>query len=260
MEGLGNDYIYADGIHQRVPLEAEFIKRISDRHFGIGSDGLIVILPSETADFKMRIFNADGSEAKMCGNGIRCFAKFCYDHHLTDKKVLQIETLSGIKTVNLIFNGKHPTAARVSMGPAALMDGGITHQVEIEGNRYTYHLVSMGNPHAVVFVNDLSLNVNKVGEIISRDTQVDGGVNVEFVQVVNAQEISVRVYERGSQETMACGTGACASAAESLRQKLTASQVTVHLLGGDLMIQCLQDDIIMEGPATSVFEGEIQEV
>ena len=260
MEGIGNDYIYADAIHQNIPLDATFIRKISDRHFGIGSDGLIVILPSRLADFKMRIFNADGSEAKMCGNGIRCFAKFCYDHHLTDQKVMRIETLSGIKTVRLLFDGEKPTGAQVSMGPATFIDGGLEHNTIVNGVTYTYHLVSMGNPHAVVFCDDLGLNVNEVGEIISRDTNVAGGVNVEFVHIINKKEIAVRVYERGSQETMACGTGACASVIESLRQHLTESQVTVHLLGGDLKIICLDKDILMEGPATTVFEGEIKEV
>lgn len=259
MEGIGNDYIYVDGISQEVSLDPAYITRLSDRHFGIGSDGMIVILPSDCADFKMRIFNADGSEAKMCGNGIRCFAKFCYDHHLTDKQEILVETLSGIKSVRLLTENEHVTGARVQMGAASLMDDGQDHVVAIHQQCYRYRLLSMGNPHAVVFVDDLSLNVNQLGDIISRDTQVDGGVNVEFVQVINRHEIKVRVYERGSQETMACGTGACASVAECCLKQLTDCEVTVHLLGGDLNILYRPEEIIMEGPARTVFEGEVEE-
>lgn len=258
MEGIGNDYIYLDGIHQQVPLDEMFIQKVSHRHFGIGSDGIVVILPSEIADFKMRIFNADGSEAKMCGNGIRCFAKFCYDKGLTTNKTIRIETLSGIKTVTLLSDGKEINGARVAMGQAYLIDGGIDHQLEVDGTIYLYHLISMGNPHAVVLVDHLDIDVNKVGEIVSLDSKVPSGVNVEFVKVKNRNEIDIRVYERGSQETMACGTGACASLAECVRQELTDRKATVHLLGGNLYIQCLADDILMEGPATTVFEGVIK--
>ena len=251
MHGIGNDYIYMDGISQQVPTDPKWIEKISDRHFGIGSDGLIIILPSTVADFKMRIFNADGSEAKMCGNGIRCFAKFCVDHHLTNKKVLKIETLSGIREVTLIDSDE----ASCAMGVPVI---GQKLTVHVDEQAYRCYEVSMGNPHAVLYVDDLDLDVDYLGEQISKQVR-DDGVNVEFVQILSPDHIAIRVFERGSRETLACGTGACAAFAKSHQLGLVKDQVTVTLPGGDLQINFNNAEVIMQGPATTVYDGLIEE-
>lgn len=250
MEGLGNDYIYVDGIHQKLNLDPKEITRISSFHTGIGSDGVIVILESEIADFKMRIFNKDGSEAKMCGNGIRCFAKFCVDQHLTTKNHLRIETLSGIKTVDILENEGKQAKVKVDMGQGLFIKE--TH-VLYQKQPMTFYEVSMGNPHAITFVEDLDFDVNEAGRILKK---LIGDVNIEFVKVINEHEIQMRVYERGSEETMACGTGACASAFATKLFRQGNSRINVHLLGGDLDIE-MTDTILMTGPATTVFKGEI---
>ena len=211
MEGIGNDYIYVDGINQEVPMDAEFISRISNRHFGIGGDGMIVILKSDQYDFKMRMFNLDGSEGMMCGNGIRCFAKFCYDHHLTDKKVLNIETKAGLRIVELIFDGDEVVGAKVDM-------------------------------------QEPILNCKDIPE----------SVNTEIVEVINDHYLKMRVWERGSGETMACGTGACAVMYASYLNGYCKEKATVELLGGKLEIELQKGHIFMTGPATTVFEGKIR--
>lgn len=259
MEGIGNDYIYMNGISQNIPLNKKFIQRISDRHFGIGSDGLVVILKSDCADFKMRIFNADGSEAKMCGNGIRCLAKFCYDQKLTDKTQLNIETLSGVKEVSLWLQDKHVMGASVWMGPATFPFGLTFQTVVIQKHRYDYTLVSMGNPHAVVLVSDFNFDVAYVGKKISQDSLVNGGVNVEFVRVIDRQHIQIRVYERGSQETLACGTGACAAVACLHKLGMVETEVEVQLAGGSLLIVYSAQNILMKGAARTVYQGMIKE-
>lgn len=269
MEGLGNDYIYIDGINQKVPMDKEFITKISDRHFGIGSDGMIVILPSEKYDFKMRMFNLDGSEAMMCGNGIRCFAKFIYDHKLSDKHVLEIETKSGLRIVELLFDGDKCIGGKVNMGKPILTckeipctynkETMIDEEVEIDGVFYRLTTISMGNPHTVIFVDDLdSLDLKTIGPKFEHHELFPESVNTEFVKVIRDDYVKMRVWERGSGETMACGTGACAVMYASYLNNHTIDKVTVELLGGCLEIEYVDETIMMSGPATNVFEGTIK--
>nr|WP_199589065.1 diaminopimelate epimerase [Coprobacillus sp. AF33-1AC] len=269
MEGIGNDYIYVDGINQDVPMNPEFIKKISDRHFGIGSDGMIVILPSDKYDFKMRMFNLDGSEGMMCGNGIRCFAKFCYDHHLTEKTYLQIETKSGLRTVELIFEDNQVVGAKVDMQEPITtckeipvlfnQDKMINQPVDIQGKTYHLTAISMGNPHVITYVDDLThLPLEKVGPVFEHHPMFPESVNTEFVEVVNDHYLKMRVWERGSGETMACGTGACAVMYASYLNGYCQSKATVELLGGCLEIEYRDGHIFMSGPATTVFEGKIK--
>lgn len=269
MEGLGNDYIYIDGINQKVPMDKEFITKISDRHFGIGSDGMIVILPSEKYDFKMRMFNLDGSEAMMCGNGIRCFAKFIYDHKLSDKHVLEIETKSGLRIVELLFDGDKCIGGKVNMGKPILTckeipctynkETMIDEEVEIDGVFYCLTTISMGNPHTVIFVDDLdSLDLKTIGPKFEYHELFPESVNTEFVKVIRNDYVKMRVWERGSGETMACGTGACAVMYASYLNNHTIDKVTVELLGGCLEIEYVDETIMMSGPATNVFEGTIE--
>ena len=242
MEGIGNDYIYVDGIHQEVPMDAEFISRISNRHFGIGGDGMIVILKSDQYDFKMRMFNLDGSEGMMCGNGIRCFAKFCYDHHLTDKKVLNIETKAGLRIVELIFDQEKM----------------INEKVMIGDQEYALTAVSMGNPHVITYVDSLDFDIETIGKQFEHHQIFPESVNTEFVEVINDHYLKMRVWERGSGETMACGTGACAVMYASYLNGYCKEKATVELLGGKLDIELQEGHIFMTGPATTVFEGKIK--
>lgn len=269
MEGIGNDYIYFDGIHQDIPMNKTFISHISDRHFGIGSDGMIVILPSQQYDFKMRMFNIDGSEGKMCGNGIRCFAKFVYDHHLTDKTYLEIETLAGVKKVWLIVENGKVSRVRVDMGQPSLKvkdipclfekEEMIREPVHIDDQVYELTSVSMGNPHAVTYVDSLDFDIEKIGPSFEKNPMFPESVNTEFVEVISRQYLKMRVWERGSGETMACGTGACAVMYASYVNGLCDYHVQVELLGGILDIE-YQDGIIwMTGPARTTFEGTINE-
>lgn len=255
MHGLGNDYLYVYG---EVPENvAELSIKLSDRHFGAGSDGMIYICPSSIADFKMRIFNADGSEAKMCGNGIRCVGKFLYDKGYTDKQQLRIETLSGIRNLELqVVNGKVKSIT-VDMGKAAI---GEELTLSIDGAKVTCIPVSMGNPHAVLFVDDMdAAPLTTLGPKIERHEEFPDGVNVEFVQVLGENELRMRVWERGSGVTMACGTGACASVAAAVSKKFCPCDTTVavHLDGGMLNIQiALDSTVTMTGQAEIVYEGE----
>lgn len=269
MEGLGNDYIYIDGINQKVPMNKEFITKISDRHFGIGSDGMIVILPSDKYDFKMRMFNLDGSEAMMCGNGIRCFAKFIYDHKLSNKHVLEIETKSGLRIVKLLFDGERCIGAKVNMGKPVLAckeipctynkETMIDQEVEIDGVFYRLTSISMGNPHTVIFVDDLdSLDLKTIGPKFEHHELFPESVNTEFVKVIKDDYVKMRVWERGSGETMACGTGACAVMYASYLNNHTTNKIIVELLGGCLEIEYVDETIMMSGPATNVFEGTIE--
>ena len=269
MEGIGNDYIYFDGINQEIPMDKEFIMKISDRHFGIGSDGMIVILPSDQYDFKMRMFNLDGSEAMMCGNGIRCVAKYVYDFNLTDKDVITVETLSGIKTLKLnVENGKVKTV-RVNMGAPILEcdkvpvkyddEKMINKPVKVDGKTFNITCVSMGNPHAVTFINDTdNLEIEKIGPKFENNEIFPDKVNTEFIQIIDKKTVKMRVWERGSGETFACGTGACACVVASVLNRLTENKVTVKLLGGELEIEYNQDEntVYMTGPARVVFTGE----
>lgn len=269
MEGLGNDYIYFDGINQKIPMDKDFITKISNRHFGIGSDGMIVILPSDQYDFKMRMFNLDGSEAMMCGNGIRCFAKFIYDHKLSDKHVLKIETKSGLRVVELLFEDSKCIGAKVNMGKPILtckdipctydQETMIDVTVMIDDQNYRLTTISMGNPHTVTFVDDLeSLDLAVLGPKFEHHELFPESVNTEFVQVVNDHYVKMRVWERGSGETMACGTGACAVMYACYLNNYTTNKVTVELLGGCLEIAYEEETIMMTGPAVSVFEGTIE--
>lgn len=257
MQGLGNDYLYVYG---EVPDNIEKLsKTLSDRHFGAGSDGMIYISKSDTADFKMRIFNADGSEAKMCGNGIRCVGKYVYDKGYTDKKHLTVETLSGIKRLDLqISCGKVKTVA-VEMGKAEV---GREETTDICGESITYIPVSVGNPHAVIFVKDINgAPLTTVGPALERNKAFPGGVNVEFVEVISRTELRMRVWERGSGVTMACGTGACASAAAAVSKGFCDydASVSVILDGGVLEIKLADNDqVTMTGPAKTVYEGETE--
>ncbi len=258
MQGLGNDYLYVYG---EVPEDIESLSRkLSDRHFGAGSDGMIYISPSEAADFKMRIFNADGSEAMMCGNGIRCVGKYVYDKGYTDKTRLTIETLSGIKTLDLNLRCGRVRFVSVDMGRAEVSDD---MEIPIGEDLVICTPVSVGNPHAVIFISDIEkAPVSALGPQLEKHSFFPGGVNVEFVQVISDRKLRMRVWERGSGITMACGTGACAAAAAAVRKGYCryGEPVTVVLDGGELKISVSPDgSITMSGPAEFVFEGEVQE-
>lgn len=256
MHGLGNDYLYVYG---EVPENiAALSTKLSERHFGAGSDGMIYISPSNLADFQMRIFNADGSEAKMCGNGIRCVGKYVYDKGYTDKTHLTIETLSGIKHLDLHLSGGTVKTVTVDMG-MAIPEKDIT--LTIDGEKIICTPVSVGNPHAVIFVSDIqAAPLTTLGPKIEHHPAFPDGVNVEFVQVLSSNELRMRVWERGSGVTMACGTGACASAMASIYKQYCAydSPLSVYLDGGKLSIQITPENMVtMTGPAETVYEGEI---
>jgi len=270
MEGCGNDYVYVNGFNTKIDNPNELSKIVSDRHFGIGSDGLIVINPSEVADFKMSMYNADGSEGKMCGNGIRCVAKYVYDYKMIDKEVITVETLAGIKTLKLnVENGKVKTV-RVNMGSPIInakdvpvisdKEKVINEPVVIDGKEYGITCVSMGNPHAITFVDDTdSLKIEKIGPAFEKNEIFPDRVNTEFIQIIDRKTIKMRVWERGSGETLACGTGACASVVACVLNNLTDNKVTVKLLGGDLEIKYDTDEntVYMTGPARIAFTGNI---
>lgn len=255
MHGLGNDYLYVYG---EVPENiAQLSQKLSERHFGAGSDGMIYISPSEVADFKMRIFNADGSEAMMCGNGIRCVGKYVFDKGYTDKTFLKIETLSGIKTLKLKTSGGKVDSVTVMMGTAETLP---EKELTVNGETFRYIPVSVGNPHAVIFVENASdVPLEKVGPLIEHHPDFPDGVNVEFVQVISNTELRMRVWERGSGVTMACGTGSCASTAAAIKKGYCpyGQPVSVILDGGTLEI-CIDEsgNIAMTGPAETVYEGE----
>ena len=256
MHGLGNDYLYVYG---EVPDNvATLSQRLSDRHFGAGSDGMIYISPSDVADFKMRIFNADGSEAMMCGNGIRCVGKYVYDKGYTDKTHLTVETLSGVKTLDLQIRAGKVKAVTVEMGTAAV-DREKT--IRIDGQPIRGTPVSVGNPHFVVFVGDCEkMPIEKTGAKIEKLEAFPGGVNVEFVQVISKTELRMRVWERGSGVTMACGTGACASVAAAVDKGFCPfdTPISVRLDGGVLEITVSRDrHVTMTGPAETVYEGDM---
>ena len=260
MHGLGNDYIYIDMVTQHLPDGidwAALARRWSDRHTGIGSDGIVLIQPSETCDFRMRIFNADGSEAQMCGNASRCIARYVYERGLTHKTDITLETLSGVKTLHLTLAGDKVQSVQVDMGkPLSIKD----LHLSIHGQRIDMTTVDMGNPHAVLFYETLDgVPVELLGPMIECAPPFPERTNVEFAAVANPREISMRVWERGSGETMACGTGACATAVAAIHRHLTNHDVTVHLRGGDLQIT-LNDNghVLMTGTADFVFDGEIE--
>ena len=276
MHGCGNDYVYVDCTEHMLANPSAAAIAVSDRHFGVGGDGLILICPSDKADFRMAMYNADGSEGSMCGNGIRCVAKFVYDKGLTDKTTLNIETKAGIKTLELTVENGKVSLVKVNMGMPdfraeavpvvglgrevpGLGEGVVGQTVTVTGKPWTMTCLSMGNPHAVVWVDDVaSLPLEQIGPAFEHAPYFPDRVNTEFVQVLNDHEINMRVWERGSGETLACGTGACASVAACYLKGRTGAQVMVHLRGGDLAVELGEDGCIyMTGPATTVFEGEI---
>ncbi|CRZ34880.1 diaminopimelate epimerase [Herbinix hemicellulosilytica] len=271
MQGCGNDYVYIDCTKTQVLGDvADLAVKISDRHFGVGSDGLILIKPSENADFFMDMYNSDGSRGKMCGNGIRCVGKFVYDKGLTDKTELKIETLSGIKNLKLSVENGKVDLVTVDMGSPDLKPENIpvitdknvmiNEPIIVGDKEYNVTCISMGNPHAVVFVDDTdNFPIETVGPLFEKHKIFPDRVNTEFVQVIDRNHIKMRVWERGSGETLACGTGACASVVASVINGLTDNEVKVSLLGGDLHIKYDKDKnmVYMTGPAVTVFEGEI---
>jgi len=272
MHGLGNDYVYIDAINQKIENESSLAKFVSNRHFGIGSDGLILICKSEIADFKMRMFNSDGSEAEMCGNGIRCVGKFVYDKGLTNKTTVKIETLAGIKTLILNTKDGKVETARVDMGepileaekiPVISTDKPVKNlELEAENKKFKFTCVSMGNPHAITIVeNTKEFDVEKYGKVLEIDKAFPKKANIEFAQIVDRQNINMRVWERGAGETLACGTGACATAVACNLNGLTDRKVNIELLGGTLNIEWNETDnhVYMTGPAVTVFDGELYE-
>ena len=267
MHGAGNDFMVIDNRDGKIKENklSEFAKRFCERKFSVGADGLLLVYNSDVADVKMRMFNPDGTEAEMCGNGIRCFVKFCYENGITRKKDLKVETLAGIKHIWLSVNGE-VKSVKVDMGAPSfarkslrVRGGGkcLGKRLKVNGETYEVTCLSIGNPHCVLFVDDLdAFPVQKIGPKIEVHKVFPNRTNVEFVQVVNRGEIRVRVWERGARETLACGTGACASAVASYYLGKTDKEVTVHLLGGDLKI--LYDRrIFMTGPAVKAFTGEL---
>lgn len=275
MHGLGNDYVYVDCTKNKEVIEnpSELSIVVSDRHFGIGSDGLILICDSDKCDFKMRIFNADGSEAEMCGNGIRCVGKYVYDYGLTKKKEVSIETLGGIKILKLNVEDNEVKSAIVDMGKPKLDSDDIINfreennlrkvNLDVLDRNFDFTFISMGNPHAVTIVDNVDeIDVDKYGKIIENDSHFPARTNVEFVEIIDKDNIKMRVYERGAGITLACGTGACASTTACYFNGLINNKVKVNLIGGNLNITYDKDDehIYMEGPATKVFDGEIKEI
>lgn len=271
MQGLGNDYVYVNCMEQMVEDAAETARRVSDRHFGIGSDGLILICPSDKADFEMRMYNADGSRGEMCGNGIRCVGKYVYDYGLTDKTSLSVETLGGIKHLFLEVEDGKVSLVKVDMGPAILepekipmtAEGSrvVDEPLQVDGKTFRMTCVSMGNPHAVIYVDDVQgMDLEKTGPSFENHERFPNRINTEFAHVLDRNTVEMRVWERGSGETLACGTGACAVAVASILNGYTEDQVTVRLLGGDLKIEWDREanKVYMTGPAEVVFDGEIR--
>lgn len=272
MHGTGNDYIYVNGLVETIENPAEFAIQYSDRHKGIGSDGLVMILASETCDFRMRMFNADGSESEMCGNASRCIGKYVYDKGLTNKTTLTLETLAGVKALQLFIGADQKVEkVTVDMGEP-ILDAALI-PVTSDKNRvineplafnseiqYNITTVSMGNPHAVIFTSDiLQLDLPKIGPVIENAAIFPRRTNTEFIEVLTKNHVKMRVWERGSGETMACGTGACASVVAGVLNGLISRRTTVELLGGELTIEWKEEDnhVYLTGGATTVFEGEI---
>ena len=271
MHGCGNDYVYIDCTKEMLDNPEKVSEYVSDRHFGIGSDGLILICPSDVADFRMKMYNADGSEGSMCGNGVRCIAKYVYDKGLTDKTNISLETKSGIKYLELTVENEKVVKVKVNMGAPILKpsdipvksdkDVFIDEPVEVDGVDYRVTCVSMGNPHAVTFVDDTSsIPIEKIGPKFENHPIFPDRVNTEFVQLISRNEVNMRVWERGSGETLACGTGTCATVVACVLNDKTDDEVLVYLLGGDLFIKYDRenDTVWMTGPAEIVFEGEIE--
>ena len=273
MQGTGNDYVYINSFEHSIACPSELSKMVSDRHFGIGSDGLILVAPSVTADVRMIMFNADGSEGKMCGNGIRCVAKYAYEHGITDKKHMEIETASGIKTVDLTVNEQGTVEyVSVNMGKAVLKpeqipmiaegESFIAKEISVGGKLYTATCVSKGNPHCVIFTTGIDdMDLEKIGPYFENHSMFPEQVNTEFVEVMDSHNYKMRVFERGSGETMSCGTGTCAVAVAAVLNGYAGygEELTIHIKGGELKdTYCEDGTVIMKGRAVHVFDGEIE--
>ena len=271
MHGIGNDYIYFDCTKEEIENPNELSIKLSDRHFGVGGDGIVLIMKSDVADFRMRMFNADGSEGKMCGNASRCIGKFVFDKGLTDKHEITLETLSGIKTLKLNVVDNKVKEVTVNMGEPIInskdvpvnfeKETVINEPVNIADGKYNITCVSMGNPHCIVYMKDIdNLNLTEIGPKFENDSLFPERINTEFVEIINENTIKMRVWERGSGETLACGTGACASVVASILNGYCKKdeEITVKLLGGNLKIKYnINGYVYMTGPAEFVFEGRI---
>lgn len=272
MHGCGNDYIYVDGTREQISMEQkpEIVRRLSDRHFGIGGDGVIFINESKEADFEMEMYNMDGSRGEMCGNGIRCVAKFVYDRKMTDKTFISVISCGKIKYLDLFVEEEKVSTVKVNMGSPIFKAADIPvisnkeevigDRIEVEDKTYTMTCVSMGNPHAVIFMDEIeNLPLEKIGPCFENHVWFPNRINTEFVKVVDRENVEMRVWERGTGETLACGTGACAVVAACVLNGLTKEEVTVKLSGGSLKILWDRKEnlIYMTGPAVTVFEGEI---
>lgn len=271
MQGIGNDYIYFNCMEKDIENPEELSKKLSDRHFGVGGDGIVMILPSKSADFRMRMFNADGSEGKMCGNASRCIGKYVYEKGLTDKKIVTLETLGGIKELNLTVLDNKVTVVEVNMGEAITKardvpvnfhkDFVVNERVIVDNIEYGITCVSMGNPHCVVYMDGINeLELEKLGPKFENHPMFPERINTEFLEVIDEKTLKMRVWERGSGETFGCGTGACAAVVASVLNKYCKAneEITVKLLGGDLKIKYLSNGLVyMTGPAEFVFEGRI---
>lgn len=272
MHGCGNDYVYINCFEQKIDNPSQLSMKLSDRRYSIGGDGIILIERSEIADAKMRIFNKDGSEGKMCGNGIRCVAKYLYDNNMCkSEKNIKIETFSGIKTLDILENNGNEAKVKVNMGTASLnpsdipmilsKDKVISEPITLDNDTYKITCVSVGNPHCIIFVDEVySVNVREIGTQLSSHTMFPEGVNVEFVSVLDKNNLTMRVWERGSGETLACGSGSCASVVAAVENGFCDhnSDITVHLRGGKLNINYGDNGLFMIGNAIKVFEGELE--
>ncbi len=272
MHGCGNDYVYVNGFAEKIPVEEkpELVKRLSDRHFGIGGDGVIFILPSEVADFEMEMYNADGTRAEMCGNGIRCVAKYVYDKGLTDQTEISIVSAGMMKYLELTVEDEKVSMVKVNMGAPELISSNIPvisdnemvvdEEILVQGKEYKMTCVSMGNPHAVVFMDDVAhLDIDRIGPHFENHERFPKRINTEYVKVIDDSHVEMRVYERGTGETLACGTGCCATVVACVLNGFTKEEVVVKVLGGEILIRWDREAnlVYMTGPATTVFEGEI---
>lgn len=272
MHGCGNDYIYIDGFQYDIKNPGELSKKLSDRHFSVGGDGVIIIGPSDKADAFMHMYNADGSEGKMCGNGVRCTAKFVHDNFLPDKDVINIETLSGVKKIELKKENEVVTGGTVDMGkaefdcakiPALFEDSGVQKSLYIDNCEYKVIPVSMGNPHAVIFMDDDfdidRFEIEKIGPKFEKNPAFPEGVNTEFVKVISPDTFKMRVWERGSGETLACGTGACAVGSAAVKMGIAdeGKDLKVILPGGELIINYTPERVLLTGGAVTAFTGEV---
>ena len=271
MHGIGNDYIYIDCFKENFTVEdaKKFSPILSDRHFSIGADGLILIMPSDKADVKMQMFNADGSESEMCGNGIRCVAKYTYDKNISKNNPLKIETLRGILEAKLFIKDEEVDTVEINMDspileglkiPTTINKNPIIDEaIKINGKEYLFTAVSMGNPHAVIFVKDLeNIDISTIGKLIENNSIFPNRTNVEFVEIINRGEVKQRTWERGSGETLACGTGASAVCVAGFISKRTESKILNHLLGGDLILEYRDGKVFMRGEAKYSFEGKVK--